>query len=310
MVLQSVAESVRLGHSLASAMEQHPALFPPLHRAVIAAGEGSGVLPEVLLEVSDIAQLDYELGSAMRDAAVYPAATVLFAVGVLLFMLRFVVSHFPGMFVGLSGGSSLPTYTRVLGRFGGLSGSTWLVAALVYVIAVCLFMLLFTGPRSCLPLIRQLFRYFPGIAGIRLHLDVARLCGVWAVLVKREFTLDADLAMAELLVHSAHLRRGLDAIRRDHAAGISLGDCFARHPILPDPVCAAWQRASIRDLPAEFGELRRLYLERARRRARGVAVLWESLAVLVMALVVAAVIACLFLPLIELNQSLIGLEAP
>src|SRR3954453_5779086 len=47
-VLGSVHEGVVEGRRLAAAMGREPKSFPPLYRAMVAAGEGSGTLPQIL----------------------------------------------------------------------------------------------------------------------------------------------------------------------------------------------------------------------------------------------------------------------
>jgi general secretion pathway protein F len=47
-ILGSVHEGVVEGRRLADAMGREPKCFPPLYRAMVAAGEGSGTLPHIL----------------------------------------------------------------------------------------------------------------------------------------------------------------------------------------------------------------------------------------------------------------------
>jgi type II secretory pathway component PulF len=47
-VVVQIAEDIQQGSTLSEALEKHPAVFSPLYRSMVKAGELSGALPEVL----------------------------------------------------------------------------------------------------------------------------------------------------------------------------------------------------------------------------------------------------------------------
>jgi general secretion pathway protein F len=303
--LGRVAASVEQGRSLCDAMAEQPGLFPPLHRRVVAAGEDAGVLPDVLLETAQLARLDYALTAAFRDAAVYPVGVILFATGVFLFVLRFVLWRMPTMFTAVAEVAEPPVFSRTLFAVGHALEPVWPAIGIAYAVAFVLFLWLLVVRSSPPASFQALSRHLPGVGAMEANLDMARLCGVWSVLVRRDIPLDECTAIGTILVQNRALRAALESVTRDHAEGRPLRECFERQTALPQPVCAAWARASVHDLPGEFAALRDLYMERAQMRARRAAVLWESAAIVGMAIVAALVIVAMFLPLIDLQRSLL-----
>jgi type IV pilus assembly protein PilC len=107
----SVRKDVEAGLSLSSAMARHPKIFNPLFVAMVQAGEAGGVLEDALMRVADQLQKDAALRRQVRAAMVYPTLVIVFAVGVMMALVAFLVPVFENVF--LQFGGELPALTQV-----------------------------------------------------------------------------------------------------------------------------------------------------------------------------------------------------
>jgi type IV pilus assembly protein PilC len=107
----SVRKDVEAGLSLSAAMERHPKVFSPLFVAMTQAGETGGVLEDALMRVADQLQKDAALRRQIKSAMVYPTLVVIFAVGVMMALVAFLVPVFQGVFKQFGG--ELPKLTQV-----------------------------------------------------------------------------------------------------------------------------------------------------------------------------------------------------
>jgi type IV pilus assembly protein PilC len=107
----AVRKDVEAGLSLSDAMARHPKVFNPLFVAMTEAGEAGGVLEGALLRVADQLQKDASLRRQIRSAMVYPILVIVFAVGVMLALVAFLVPVFEGVFKQFGG--KLPKITQV-----------------------------------------------------------------------------------------------------------------------------------------------------------------------------------------------------
>lgn len=98
------------GHRLSEAMERVPGAFPPLYRAMVAAGEGSGSLPIILERLADMLESHQQLRSKLTTALVYPAALAVTATLVVIALMTFVVPKVVDQFESM--GRVLPLITR------------------------------------------------------------------------------------------------------------------------------------------------------------------------------------------------------
>src|ERR1700726_3159025 len=107
----AVRKDVEAGLSLSDSMARHPKVFNPLFVAMTQAGEAGGVLEDALMRVADQLQKDAALRRQIKSAMVYPTMVIIFAVGVMMALVAFLVPGFQGVFKQFGG--ELPKLTQV-----------------------------------------------------------------------------------------------------------------------------------------------------------------------------------------------------
>lgn len=111
-LILSVRSKVVEGHALASALREHPEAFSTLFCATVAAGEKSGHLEKVLLRLADYTEQQWHMRQKLKTALIYPAMIVLVAVGIVGFLLEYVVPKMIAVYGHLN--QTLPTMTNIL----------------------------------------------------------------------------------------------------------------------------------------------------------------------------------------------------
>ncbi|MCX6558877.1 MAG: type II secretion system F family protein [Candidatus Aminicenantes bacterium] len=126
-VIKSVGEDVEAGSSLNQAKRKFPKVFDDLFCNLVASGEQSGSLDTMLKRLADFIEKMVKLRSQVRQAMVYPAAIITFALIVAVFLLWKVIPIFGSIFAEL--GARLPGITR-----GVLSLSGFIQSYIVYMV--------------------------------------------------------------------------------------------------------------------------------------------------------------------------------
>ena len=122
---------VEAGSSVADSMERNPAIFDPLYRSMVRAGEGSGRLEQALDMVAvQLEKLD-ALRRQVRSAMMYPMLVFGFAVIVMSVVVAFIVPVFTGIFEELSQDSGepaeLPFMTQITVTISDLLTGAWFI---------------------------------------------------------------------------------------------------------------------------------------------------------------------------------------
>jgi type IV pilus assembly protein PilC len=122
----AVRKDVEAGLSLSDSMARHPKVFSPLFVAMARAGEAGGVLEDALMRVADQLEKDASLRRQIKSAMIYPTLVIVFAVGVMMALVAFLVPVFEGVFKQFGG--ELPKITQVSVFLShAVTGYWWLI---------------------------------------------------------------------------------------------------------------------------------------------------------------------------------------
>ena len=120
---------VNEGSTLANALKEHPRIFQSLYVNMVAAGEASGTLEEVLGRLAEFLDEQTRLRSKVRSALAYPMVMAVVVVAILFLMMSVVVPKVTSIFENFN--QTLPWYTSLLIWVSDIfSNYWWLLAAL------------------------------------------------------------------------------------------------------------------------------------------------------------------------------------
>src|SRR6266511_5804821 len=103
------------GRSFSQALSDMPRIFPPLFVNLVAAGEVSGALPQILLRLVKHLMQAKELRDRVQQALIYPAFLAVAGAILVTIFITFMVPQLTG-FMAQTGGT-LPLPTRILLQF-------------------------------------------------------------------------------------------------------------------------------------------------------------------------------------------------
>lgn len=127
-IVSEVQKEINRGLPLYAALSQHPKAFDKLYVQMIKTGEIAGILDSILQRLADVTQKELALRSKIKAAVLYPLMIVLIALGVVTFLIVFVLPNFINTF--LHSGMSLPLPTQILLSIASfLNNHFWLLPA-------------------------------------------------------------------------------------------------------------------------------------------------------------------------------------
>lgn len=193
-VMEKLLAEVEGGRKFHTALAESGAFRESLWR-VAESGEQSGTLISVLNEAADEFKLEDDLRRKIRGAMTYPIVMAVVGVGVVAFMLTYVVPKISELFEDMN--QTLPLPTRILiGMSEFLSSyGFWILIAL----AILFIYMKKTGKSFT----------FPGMKGIRDQLNLALVMSHISTLLKSGIPLVSALKMASSM--DVHKQRWLDA---------------------------------------------------------------------------------------------------
>jgi type IV pilus assembly protein PilC len=142
-ITAAVASQIKEGSSLSESLARYPAVFPNLYTSMIAAGEASGSLTEILSRLIYMMDHEHKIKTDIKSALQYPMM-VLIALGVAFFvLLTFVIPKFVTIFTRAGIALPLPTKICML-MYTAISKYWFITFGLVFALIVVLVLFLKT----------------------------------------------------------------------------------------------------------------------------------------------------------------------
>ena len=111
-VFKAIQTEVEAGTNLSLALKRYPRLFDDLYTNLVAVGERSGNLDNLMEKIASYMENHEEIKAKIKGAMFYPAAVIAVAFIVTTLLLLFVIPQFEDLFSSF--GASLPALTTAL----------------------------------------------------------------------------------------------------------------------------------------------------------------------------------------------------
>lgn len=132
--INRIVDSVKRGATIADAMLEKGSKFPKLLGAMVATGEETGTLEEVLKSMAVFYEREHKINQKIKNASTYPAI-----VAILSFVMLFIFTSFiiPQMMVSITEiGGELPLATKIIMALGNFMKHWWWLVLVVMGIGI------------------------------------------------------------------------------------------------------------------------------------------------------------------------------
>ena len=155
-MVMTVRSKVVEGYSLAEGLAEFPHVFDHLFRSMVAAGEKSGHLDQVLNRLADYTEQRQHMRNQILMASIYPVVMVVVAIAIIAVLLSFVVPKITEQFEYM--GQQLPALTRFMISASEFVQSYGLILTLALMAAVIVWQRLLQRPAIRLNYDRRLLK--------------------------------------------------------------------------------------------------------------------------------------------------------
>jgi len=238
--------SLSEGQTLSVALTAHPQVFDGQTINLVAAGEATGNLRDVLDRLIAHFTEQQELRAKLIGALAYPVFVCLLAGGVILFFLFFLLPRLRGLLTSLGG--ELPFATKVLVNLSEFTLHYGAFALIGGVIAS----LSFWQWRRTAPgrlAADELALRLPVIKGYAVRSSVLNFAHTLAVLLENGITTAEALRLAEKTIANeavrARLREATDRVLEGESLSLALGRTQIFAPLLLDRLAVAEQTGNL-----------------------------------------------------------------
>jgi general secretion pathway protein F len=298
-VLDAVHGGVTEGQRLARAMEREKKSFPPLYRAMIAAGESSGALPQILTRLADLQERQAEVRGKVLTALAYPIMLTFVAIAVVVALMIFVVPQVVEQFDTV--GQELPLLTRIVIGLSNFLAGWWWAILIVLALAGFGFWRALQNEDFRLRFDRRVLR-LPIIGRLVRDLHAARMARTLATMIGSRLPVLEGLTLTARTVHNRAQRQASEEIAEAVRQGGSLSAALRRAEIFPPLLVYMASSGEASGQLDVMLERAADYLEREFDAfTQATLSLLEPAIIIVMGAVVTLIILAILLPILQLN---------
>ncbi len=128
-----IADKVESGNNLSQALSFFPKTFTPFYIGMVKSGEASGKLSDTLEYLADHMEREYNFNNKIVGAIIYPAFVFFAFIGIIFFMMTFVIPRLGEIFEDMS----LPLMTKiVLGASNFIVEWWWFIILIIISVVV------------------------------------------------------------------------------------------------------------------------------------------------------------------------------
>jgi general secretion pathway protein F len=299
-VLSQVRERVNEGMSLAAAMGEHPSVFPPVYTAMVHSGETSGTLELVVERLAEFGEQQLALRRKIRSSLAYPTLMLIVGVGVVFFLMTYLIPKVTQIFLDMK--QALPLPTILLIKLSALLQSYWFVLIIVAFMCwlACRFYIRTEGGRRKYHL---LLLRLPLVGGIVQRVAIARITKTLGTLLHNGVPLLSAMEIVYNLADNVVLREALEEARQEISEGASITTPLARGGIFPPSVIqmisVGEQSGNLEGMLIKISET---FESEVESRLTTLTSLLEPVMILALGVLVGFVVLAVLLPIFEMSH--------
>ncbi|MSP53377.1 MAG: type II secretion system protein GspF [Gammaproteobacteria bacterium] len=299
-MLLAVRAKVLEGHSLATGLAEFPHVFNNLYRATVAAGEKTGHLDKVLERLAEFTERRQEVRQKIIQALIYPSVIICAAIGIVSFLLAFVVPKMITVFQ--QSGQALPVATQILLALSQFLQSFGLYLVIVIIAAVVLFIRALRRPLFKARMDRWLLKLPLFGKAIRL-VNTARFAHTFAILTSAGVSVLEAMRIGSDIVTNTPIKESLLIATRQVREGVAIHRALKQTGYFPPMsiylIASGENTGRLEPMLQRSAHTQEQQVE---RMINVILALFEPLMILVMGSIVLFIVLAILLPIFNMDQ--------
>lgn len=230
-MIHTLHQSLVDGRSFSQALREFPRIFSPLYVNLVAAGEASGALPEILLRLVKHLMQAKGLRDRVQQALIYPTFLALAGATLVTVFITFMVPQLT-QFMSQNGGV-LPLPTRILMQVHHLITTYWWLGVLLVLGAFAGWKAFVRSEEGRTAWDRVRLR-IPGYGRILRHSYYAQFSRTLGTLTENGIPLLRSLDLVAEIANNRYIEKKLTEVRRAVVDGAHLSTALAAQNLFPD----------------------------------------------------------------------------
>ncbi|ERP32058.1 type II secretion system F family protein [Chitinivibrio alkaliphilus] len=293
--LKEISMDIQGGNTLADSMRKHPKIFDGLYCNMIAAGEASGNLDEILLRLAEYMEKNSKLRRKVKGALTYPIVLIVVCVAATTIMLTFVVPTFADLFGGM--GRDLPASTQLVVDVSNFL-RTYFIQIVLIIVAIATGIYQYNKTEGGKRNIDKLILRTPVVGNLVLKTAVSRFSQTLGTLLSsginiiQAMTITAKTAGVKPIEEG--LLRSVEEIKGGKSISAPLKDVGIFPPMVLHMIAVGEKTG---DISSMLAKVAKFYEEEVDAAVESLTSVIEPIMIVIMGIIIGSILIAMYMPM-------------
>lgn len=232
-IFRTIIYDLTMGDSFSQALEKQSSAFPKLLINMVKAAEMTGDLAETLDDMAEYYTQTEKVRKQMFTALLYPTIILIVAIGVLSFIMIYIIPKFVEIYESMN--AQIPTITAIVLSFSNFMQKYYIIVFAVFFGSIILLKFLYDNVKIIRTFLQWFAMHLPVFGNIIIYNEVTMFTKTFSSLLKHNvFITDSMEILNKITNNEIYKMLILDTIT-NLARGDKISDAFRDHWVFPIP---------------------------------------------------------------------------
>lgn len=229
---KAISYELTLGETFSKALEKQGNMFPALLINMIKAAEASGTLIETLDDMANYYTEIYETRKQMVSAMTYPAIVFVFSIGVIIFILVYVVPQFTEIYA--ENDAPIAGITKIVINASTFIKEQYLVIFLVIFLIIATIIFLYKYVKAFRTYMQIFLMHLPIIKDVIIYNELTIFTKTFASLLRNNVFITDSMDILSRITNNEIYKAILYKTINNVIKGEKISEAFKDHWAVPD----------------------------------------------------------------------------
>ncbi len=302
LFLSSLKTSLDEGKNFYQALDTQTTIkLPNFYKQSIKVSEDSGILDEVLLELSKFLKNQDRINKQVSSAFIYPAFIMTVSVFMVGFMLAYVVPKITAIFEQMN--QELPLITKVVVSTGEWLSKHWIIALLVFIGLIFTFKMLLKFNKKVKYIFDRAMLSIPFFGKIIQNSELGRFTYISSILLKSGVPFVQSVNLSSKILKNSVIAKSFEQASSKVVEGSRLSVALKKSSFIPNisfiqAIALGEETSEVEPILQNLSEL---YFEENQDKLNIFLSLLEPLLMLLVGLLIGSIVISMLLPIFSIN---------
>jgi len=231
-IFDSLIYELTMGNSFSESMKKQKGVFPPLLINMLKAAEATGELEETLDDMANYYSEMYSTRKQMISAMTYPAIISVFAGGVVVFMIMYIIPKFTDIYDQI--GAKITGVTKVVIDLSDFLQANITKIIFIGIIVIISLILLFRKVKFFRYIVQYILMRLPIVSKVIIYNELTIFTKTFASLLKNNVFITESMDILSKITNNEIYRDIMYNTISNIARGEKISESFKNHWAIPE----------------------------------------------------------------------------